>query len=70
MTRNQKNQKNKDQLKMFIIEVTFEDGEKSKYVIHRKNFYEAKEEAEYLKQSYNEVYDIKISETYIKEAQY
>jgi hypothetical protein len=65
-----KNQENRnDKLKIFVIEFTHSDGDTVKYIINRRNFYEAKEEAEFVKEDYNNGgFDTKITNFFVKEA--
>jgi hypothetical protein len=52
---------------MFVIDITYADGHTHKVVINRRNFYEAKEEADAIRTEYNEKYTPKITGNFVKE---
>jgi len=65
MANNNQNQK----LSEFVISFIHSNGEVVKYVINRRNYYEAKEEAETLKQEINDLCGEKITGYDIKSDQ-
>jgi hypothetical protein len=60
-------QERKPELRMFVIDITYADGHTHKVVINRRNFYEAKEEADAIRTEYNEKYTPKITGNFVKE---
>jgi hypothetical protein len=53
---------------IYVIDYVFSDGSRMKYVVDRNNFYEAKNEAQDAKNSWNSSsQSLKINDLYIKE---
>ena len=63
----EKQEKKKSDLKQFAIECKYDDGYSNKYVIFRRNYYEAKEEAAALQDDYNQEHSPKITGFFVKE---
>ena len=61
------NNKKQSASKQFSIDYKYDDGDSNKYVIFRRNYYEAKDEAEALKDEYNQVHTPKITGFFVKE---
>lgn len=45
---------NKQNLNKYVLSLVFSDGNQTRYVIQRKNFYEAKQEALEIKDNWND----------------
>ena len=66
---NNKQEQKKSDTKQFAIEYTYSDSDSNKYVIFRRNYYEAKEEAESIQNDHNKESTPRITGVFVKEVQ-